>query len=146
MPDHELTLAEHASPTQHAGPGLQADLEAEIGRLVDLFYDRTRADPLLGPVFERHVADWDAHLGTMRDFWTSAVYRTGRYSGRPFEAHRPLSELTPEHFARWLELWEGAVRDVVRSPAAAPLLSLARRMALNISARMNIPVSLPDAG
>ncbi len=142
MQDQELTLAEHAERRRP----IDATLEAEIGRLVDLFYERTRADPLLGPVFELHVADWDAHLATMRDFWTSAVYRTGRYSGRPFEAHRPLSELTPEHFARWLALWEQTVRDAVRSPADAPLLSLARRMAMNISSRMNIPVSLPDAG
>ncbi len=136
MPDHELTLAEHASPTQHAGPGLQADLEAEIGRLVDLFYDRTRADPLLGPVFERHVADWDAHLGTMRAFWASAIYRTGEYSGRPLDAHRGIPELRPEHFPKWLVLWHHAVDAVVSSDTREPFKQLAARMATTMSDRI----------
>jgi hemoglobin len=42
--------------------------EAMIARLVHGFYDRARHDPLLGPVFESKVQDWDAHLARMCDF------------------------------------------------------------------------------
>ena len=35
---------------------------AMIERLVRAFYGRARHDPLIGPVFERHVADWEAHI------------------------------------------------------------------------------------
>src|SRR5690349_11000131 len=58
------------------------------------FYRRARRDGRLGPVFESHVHDWDAHLARMRDFWSAALLRTGRYSGRPVEAHRPIFGLT----------------------------------------------------
>ena len=34
---------------------------AAIAGLVDRFYDRVRVDPLLGPVFNAAVDDWDAH-------------------------------------------------------------------------------------
>ena len=33
-----------------------------IRSLVDTFYARVRRDPLLGPVFDRAIEDWGAHL------------------------------------------------------------------------------------
>jgi len=109
--------------------------EAEISRLVDHFYALGRTDPLLGPVFESRVSDWGKHLKTMRDFWSSAVYRTGRYHGRPLEVHRRIAEIGPEHYAKWLELWERAVGETVRSGARTALIELARRMADTMSPR-----------
>lgn len=84
---------------------------------------------MLGPVFESRVSDWPKHLEAMRDFWSSAIYRTGRYHGRPLEVHRRIEEIRPAHFARWLQLWEQAVGEIVRSEARTPLIAMARRMA-----------------
>ncbi|MFI4896774.1 MAG: group III truncated hemoglobin [Phycisphaerales bacterium JB059] len=112
------------------------DREGEIARLVERFYEVARLDPDLGPIFERHVADWDRHLATMRDFWSAAVYRTGRYSGRPLEVHRRVGEIREEHFPRWLRLWERTVDEVVRSEARGPLKVFAARMASAMSTRM----------
>ena len=103
--------------------------EAETARLVDRFYALGREDPVLGPVFESRVSDWPRHLEAMRDFWSSAIYRTGRYHGRPLEVHRRIAEICPEHFARWLQLWEQAVGEIVRSEARTPLIAMAHRMA-----------------
>ena len=119
-----------------AKASMDAGREAEIGALVDRFYAMGREDPVIGPVFETHVGDWDRHLATMRDFWTSAMYRTGRYSGRPIEAHRELAEIGAAHFERWLELWEAAVGEVVTSDVGEDLVVFARRMAGAMAARL----------
>ena len=80
--------------------------EAMIRRLVHAFYARVRADALLAPVFEARVAeaDWPAHLERMCAFWSSVALMTGRYHGRPMQAHAPLP-VQAGHFDRWLELF-----------------------------------------
>lgn len=132
MPEAKLPM----SVDRHSA--LDLDREEEIGELVDRFYDVARRDAVLGPVFERRVSDWDRHLSTMRDFWSSAVYRTGRYSGRPLEAHRSIPEIQAEHFPRWLGLWRRTVDEVVRSDAHGPLKELAARMASAMSSRLDL--------
>ncbi|MGE3108964.1 MAG: group III truncated hemoglobin [Vicinamibacterales bacterium] len=129
---HELPLA--GQPV-HADPPLQ-EPEAEITRLVERFYALGREDPVLGPVFESKVSDWTTHLEVMRAFWSSAIYRSGRYHGRPLEVHKRIAEIGPEHFARWLELWELAVGQTVGSEARTPLIAMARRMAETMAPRM----------
>lgn len=134
-PSHELPLA--GRPVD-AEPALQ-QREAEIARLVERFYALGREDPVLGPVFESRVSDWAKHLEAMRDFWSSAIYRTGRYHGRPLEVHRRITEISPEHFARWLQLWELAVHETVRSEARTPLIAMAHRMAETMAPQMGGP-------
>ena len=107
MPHTNLPLTDSA---QDVAP---LDREQEIARLVDRFYTVVRGDPVLGPVFERHVADWSKHLRTMGDFWSAAIYRTGRYSGRPLESHREIPDIRAEHFPRRLHLWKQAVDEIV---------------------------------
>ncbi len=132
MPDAELPLSGMESPTT------LADREREIALLVDTFYDVVRRDPILGPVFEKRVADWDRHLATMRDFWSAAACRTGRYSGRPINVHRRIPEIEAEHFPRWVSLWQQTVDDVVQSEIRHALKDFARRMATSMSARMGL--------
>ncbi len=36
--------------------------EEEVAQLVHAFYAKARKDPGLGPIFEAHVIDWDAHF------------------------------------------------------------------------------------
>ena len=86
--------------------------EELIRDVVVEFYRRARRDDRLGPVFEPHVHEWDAHLGRMTDFWSAALLRTGRYSGRPVERHRAIAGLAVGHFDRWVELFEATVRDL----------------------------------
>jgi hemoglobin len=92
------------------------------------FYQRARRDGLLGPVFEAHIRDWEAHLGRMTDFWSAALLRTGRYSGRPVERHRAISGLSAKHFDRWVELFEATVRALCLPGNAEAFLIRARRM------------------
>ncbi len=114
--------------------------EEEIRVLVDSFYETVRRDDRLGPIFARHVKDWSLHLPKMYDFWSTVVRRTGRYAGRPFEAHQAIDALTPALFERWLTLWEATVRDVfppTRPSTREAFTTAARRMAASMSARLH---------
>lgn len=102
--------------------------DAMIERLVRTFYTSARRDPLIGPIFERHVRDWDAHLARMCDFWSSVALMSGRYHGQPMAAHLPLPVDTP-HFNRWLELFAQAAQEVCPPPAAAHFIERAHRIA-----------------
>jgi hemoglobin len=99
-----------------------------IDRLVRAFYALARLDPLLGPIFERHVGDWEAHFVRMREFWSSVALMSGRYHGQPMAAHFPLLIDTP-HFNRWLELFAAAAREICPPAAAAPFIERAHRIA-----------------
>src|SRR6516165_3153795 len=102
--------------------------EAMIERLVRTFYGRVRLDPLIGPIFENKVHDWDKHLSRMCAFWSSVALMSGRYHGQPMVVHLPLPVDTP-HFDRWLEIFAQAVHDVCPPAAAAHFLERAQRIA-----------------
>ncbi|MCC6428265.1 MAG: group III truncated hemoglobin [Phycisphaerales bacterium] len=104
--------------------------------MVERFYALGREDPILGPIFESRVSDWAKHLEVMRAFWSSAIYRSGRYHGHPLEVHKRIAEIRPEHFVRWLQLWELAVGQAVSSEARTPLIAMARRMAETMAPRL----------
>lgn len=110
--------------------------ELDVRALVESFYETVRVDDLLGPIFARHVADWSLHLPKMHDFWSTVALRTGRYAGRPIEAHERLPGLTQAHFDRWLALWEQAVGRVIAPQGRMVFLVAARRMAAAMSARL----------
>lgn len=120
-------------------PDRADDISEELlGRLVHAFYGRVRADPVLGPIFEARVGHrWDAHLSAMIDFWSSVALMSGRYSGKPHVAHQPLG-LAPEHFERWLDLFEATVDDVCQGRAAAFFVDRAHRIADSLQIGLNI--------
>lgn len=104
--------------------------EADLKRLVNLFYSRVRQDPELGPVFNDAVSDWPEHLEKLADFWSSVMLTSGRYKGRPVPAHmQHQARITPAMFARWLELWRRTTEDVMPPAAAAALQAKAARIA-----------------
>lgn len=125
-----------------ARPEMTAALKAQTGldnevleRLVACFYEKARKDPLLGPVFARHVSDWDQHLARVSAFWSSVALMTGRYHGRPIEAHFGLG-ITPKHFDRWLELFGETAEEICPPAGAEHLTSKAQAMAKVIRARI----------
>jgi hemoglobin len=104
--------------------------EAMIASLVHAFYGRVRADSVLGPIFAGVIgADWERHLAKMCDFWSSVMLRTGRYQGRPMQAHAGVAALRPEHFAHWLGLFRATTREVCPPRAAARFIDRAEKIA-----------------
>lgn len=136
-----LPLTEpHGQPLAGTGGEVSED---DIRRLVDSFYVAARDDGLLGPVFAVHVKDWSVHLPRMYDFWSTVVLRTGRYSGRPIDAHLALPNLTHAHFERWLSLWETTVARVIPRAAREAFVSAAHRMGASMSFRILGPGLAP---
>jgi hemoglobin len=104
--------------------------EAGLERLIPLFYDRVRADPLLGPLFNDAVHDWPEHLERLAAFWSSVMLTSGRYKGNPMQAHlKHGPSLTPAMFDRWLQLWAEATDEMMPPAAAAALQAKAARIA-----------------
>jgi hemoglobin len=112
--------------------------EAMISVLVTTFYAQVRNDPLIGPIFEEKVDDWNHHLEKLCAFWSSVVLMTGRYHGQPMQAHLSLP-VRGEHFERWLEIFEATALSVCPRKAADVFIDRARRIAdsleLGIAAR-----------
>ena len=107
--------------------------EAYISTLVETFYTRVRAHPVLGPVFASAITDWGPHLDTMKDFWSSVALGTGRYSGRPVPAHAKHRHIQQFHFNLWLALFEQTLRDTAATPqATAFFLERANRIAQSL--------------
>ena len=104
--------------------------EADLQRLVDLFYGRVREDELLGPVFNGAVGDWPEHLEKLGAFWSSVMLTSGRYKGSPMGAHiRHASSIRPEMFDRWLKLWRETARETLAEADAAAVIAKAERIA-----------------
>jgi hemoglobin len=79
------------------------------------------------------ISDWDAHLATLRDFWSSVMLTSGRYKGNPMAAHL-RQPIEPEFFDRWLALFGETADEVAGAEAAA----LFRAKAANIAESLKL--------
>lgn len=91
--------------------------ESLIMKLLRAFYAKVRVDPLIGPIFNARIQDWEHHLVRIGDFWSAVMLRSGRYQGQPMRVHLPLP-IDATHFDRWLGLFEETAREMC-SPAIA---------------------------
>lgn len=104
-----------------------------ISTLVHAFYDDVRADPVLAPVFNAAIgAHWDTHLGRMVDFWCTTMLKTQPFQGNVFGKHMALSGIEPDHFRRWLTLFEATAARLFDVPIAAEFTLVARRIAASL--------------
>ncbi len=103
--------------------------EEEVSSLVHAFYAKVRDDEALGPIFERHVHDWNRHLATMVDFWSSTLRGTARFRGTPMPKHVALPGLNQQLFQRWLRLFGETTAGLDNEPMRARANDLASRIA-----------------
>lgn len=120
--------------------------EAYITRLVECFYVRVRADAMLGPIFEHEIGDrWEPHLGRMKAFWASVALNAGAYAGRPVPVHQRLADVSRDHFAHWLELFNETLVETAPSAEAVEYFMLrAERIAASL--QMAMFDRFPEAG
>ena len=106
---------------------------ADLVQLVDRFYERVRADDVLGPIFDDVAhTDWDRHLPKMYDFWEAVLFSAPVFGGNPLAVHRELATRTPlgtPEFARWLALFHQSVDTLFRGPRADDAKVRASRIA-----------------
>ena len=103
--------------------------EDDVQQLVHRFYANVRVDPVLGPIFDRHITDWDHHLGKMVDFWSSALRGTARFRGAPMPKHQALPGLSQDLFQRWLQLFRETTLSLDNQEMGARARALAARIA-----------------
>lgn len=137
MSDAIISANERRAAIQAHAAAIGID-EDYISLLVDTFYANVRAQPLLGPIFEREIgAGWDRHLATMKRFWASVTLNAGVYSGKPVPAHQKLSGVEPWHFKIWLALFRQTLEDTAPTPeAVAYVIERAERIAESLQLAM----------
>jgi hemoglobin len=112
-------------------------------RLLRHFYADVRQDPLIGPIFSSRIEDWGEHLTIIAGFWETLLGATRTYSGPMPAMHAPLG-LGPEHFERWLFLWQANCRAHLPAEAAREMIDLAQHLGQKLQAILSVTPS-PDA-
>ncbi len=98
--------------------------------LVNQFYDTVRKDTALQPVFEKAIGgNWAPHLERMVDFWSTVMLGTRDFQGNVYGKHMLLNGVEPEHFHRWLELFEEAAYRLFEKEIADEFSIVAHRIA-----------------
>lgn len=104
--------------------------EREISELVERFYARVQADPVIGPIFNEAIDDWPAHLTLLKSFWSSVLLATQTYKGDPMMTHLQLP-LEEAHFQRWLTLFAETARETMPADHAEIVIAKSQRIAQN---------------
>ncbi len=112
------------------------ETRADIDRLMHVFYERVLVDDVIGYIFtDVAKLDLEHHLPIIGDFWESLLFGTPAYAvhGRnPMLVHKELhakSELTYEHFERWLKIFNPTVDDFFAGERAEHLKTRAGAIA-----------------
>jgi hemoglobin len=81
--------------------------------LVVAFYREVVFDDLLAPVFtETAEVDWSVHIPRLIDYWCRVLLGEPGYVGALLASHQHVHDvepLRPEHFDRWLALWNDCI-------------------------------------
>lgn len=86
--------------------------QADIQYLVETFYQTALADEVIGPVFKAADFSLEQHIPVMVKFWETILLDVITYQGNPMLKHITLNKtvaLLPEHFERWMAIWEQTV-------------------------------------
>ena len=146
-----MSTAEPSAQIASARPEMTATIMAETGLdegilrdLVRSFYDKVRRDEVLGPIFAARITYWGPHLERMVAFWSSVALMTGRYHGRPVQAHTPLP-IKRDHFELWLVLFRETAHEVCTAEGAAHVIERAERIARSLHIAVEEAHAAPDA-
>ena len=112
----------------------------DVKLLVDRFYDKIKADKLVGFIFtEALKVNWEKHLPVMYGFWENALFFTGGYSGNALRKHMNIHKAIPlqkKYFVRWLQLFNETVDAHFEGPTAL----LAKQKANSIAAIIQVKI------
>jgi hemoglobin len=126
---------------------MKRDLEnrADIEQLVNAFYDKVRADAVIGYIFNDIAkVNWEQHLPVMYDFWENIIFLRNTYLGNPMPVHADLSRrvpLTKDHFQRWIQLFSETADELFEGPR----ITLTKEKAAGIAAIMETKILSPFA-
>lgn len=88
----------------------------EIKMVIDTFYEKVRADEMIGFIFNDIAkVDWEHHMPIMYTFWESTVFGTGTYTRNAMTPHFVLQDkvkFTAAYFERWVFLFVTTVDEL----------------------------------
>ena len=102
--------------------------QAQIARVVTVFYAGVREHPQLGPIFDAHVTYWPAHQEKIVRFWSNALLSHRGYDGNPMAVHRAAGNVKAVHFAVWLAMFDAALKQELPADLAGAWSALAHRI------------------
>jgi hemoglobin len=118
----------------------------DLVRLLEVFYDRALADPLIGHFFTTVIPlDMRTHIPVIADFWESVLLDGRGYRKNVMEVHRnlhALSSLRKEHLDRWVQLFTATVDDLFSGDKA----ELAKQRGRSIATMMDIKLNHSGLG
>jgi len=118
----------HVDPVYHMSK--EQSLYERIGGrdglavLLRHFYADVRQHALLGPIFNRHIEDWPAHLEKIGFFWARLAGGPSGYSGDMPGKHLTLG-IDAQHFSNWLQLWDFNCSSDLQKAEAEEMICLA---------------------
>jgi hemoglobin len=129
-------------------PPISSLTDDTIALLVDRFYAAIRRHAVLAPIFEAAIApdEWQAHLATMRRFWSSVMLASGAYSGNPVAVHRAVTGLERPMFAQWLALFEATATALFTPELAGAFVAKAHRIATSLELAVFHRLGAPPDG
>lgn len=122
---------------------LRQDIDdgADVALLVDSFYDRVLADPMLAPIFTEIAAiNLDEHLPRIKAFWRKMLLQESGYDRNMVAHHARIHVRFPlqrHHFDRWLTLFYETVDSNFMGPRAERAKSLATTIARNLERNLD---------
>ena len=121
---------------------MKRDIEtrADLELLLTEFYKIAPNDAEIGHHFDG--VDLAAHLPVIVDFWEKVLFGKAVYFGNPLAVHQILhakSSLTPEHFRRWVEIFQ----EIVDALFAGKIADDAKLRAKMIAHSLNQNLSRP---
>ncbi len=124
---------------------MERDIEtrADLELLLREFYAVVTRDAEIG----HHFADLDlaSHLPVIVDFWEKVLFGEPVYFGNPLIVHKQLNEkspLTPEHFRRWVQIFDQTVDKLFIGKTAENAKMRARMIAHSLNQRIHDKESL----
>lgn len=105
----------------------------DIEHLIRAFYGKLTKDEVVSHFFNDVVAiNWEVHFPIMFDFWESVLFHQPTYRRNAMQIHLNLNAkapLRPQHFERWLSLFEETVDESYSGETANNAKTRARSIA-----------------
>lgn len=127
---------------------LQPSLYERIGgrealaRLLHHFYADVRQHALIGPIFNKQIHDWPAHLEKIGSFWARLTGGPSGYSGQMPMKHLNLG-IEAQHFGAWLQLWTFNCRSHLKEAEAEEMICMAQEIGRRLKTILGVG-PLPD--
>lgn len=128
----------------------------DIDALVRSFYEKALKDGQIGHIFtEVAKIDLEEHLPVVADFWEMLLFRTvdfiEKYERTPMAKHVEVdgkSPFAPEHFLRWLTLFNETLDEMFAGPkvelAKSKAAAVATAMMTTVMSRRRVEVEIPE--